>query len=222
MDWWQTLLVATAPAAVTAFALYIQQRRSDQLEHARLADLDTERAHQRQLAGDLHAHQRQLALDEQSHQLAVKTSELDALTSRDNDERMQRLADEWRQERRQVHSKLLAFLDEANTALESPRLELVMGSPDDHVEVVDSPRAFDEEFRNSLVSALNQVRLIGSSASVKAAEESVERVVDIERSLFLADTLPVAKKVMKIRFGQFKSAREAYQQSARDDLGTQS
>ena len=44
MTWWQTLLVALAPAVVTALALIHQQRRADARESQRLKDERAERS----------------------------------------------------------------------------------------------------------------------------------------------------------------------------------
>jgi len=150
MEWWQTLIVAAVPAAVTLAGVLFQQARADRRELAyRKADRD-ERTREQELAAKEAARSRQYALD-----------------------------DSWRVERRNAHAELIGgfdrcfsdMLDFVYSAREAP--------PDEKCGPWETP-VLSLELSKDLNRSKVLVDLLASDAAQTAADNVYQAIQDID------------------------------------------
>lgn len=207
MEWWQTLIVATVPALITALALVVQQRWSVNTELKRLEQLDKDRQHARDMASD----ERAAAAAAVS---AEHTRSLQAL---------------WRDDRRRAHEHLIAELGRFTPLLFSV-MASVLARGDGVLEADIAQDALDEaafeRAHKHVLNAFPAVLLIASNE----ARDAVNRLSEAESSAAFPLLFPSFDDggVREMVDGTFRGnnltlafleAREHYIATARRDLG---
>ncbi len=155
MEWWQTLLVAAVPAAVTLGGVLYQQARADRRELAyRKADRE-ERAREQELAAKSSARDRQHALD-----------------------------DSWRLERRDAHAELLSVFDRCFSEMLEFVFAAEEAPPEEKCGVWPTP-ILPRELGEDLLRSKSLVDLLASDVARTAADEVYQAVQDIDTAAAL-------------------------------------
>jgi hypothetical protein len=197
---WETIAVASIPAAVTAASLIYQQRRADKRETER-AEREAEALEaSREEAARIRAEEREV--EQESHR-------------RD-------LAAAWRAERREVHTRLLTLLDNGFELLATPLLDCRMVE-DPRITVADALGELDEhplpdDLRRDLEQTTSSVELLASEAAAEAGSSAARLLLNLDLDFYLGNYTTVAQ-VLKAE-QRYKALRKDYQKAARQDLGT--
>ncbi len=147
MEWWQTLMVAAVPAAVTAISVLWanagERRRDVERHRVEVAERSEERRHSRELAELAHRHD-------------LDSAEL---------QHGRQLRDRWRDERKAAHAAVLAALDALLAHVDRERSELWSRAPWE-----GGPSS---ELTGPVVEARAVVDLVGSEKACAALDEAV-------------------------------------------------
>jgi hypothetical protein len=207
---WETILTLSIPATVTAASLIYQQRRADQRERDKAADERARRQEEREDA----AHRRQ---EEQAE--AARARELELAAARET--RRVTLADEWRADRRQIHTRLLTLLDSAYALLDRHLIFAVLHNDETPFFEADealSTHALNEDLRREIEDAASAVELLASEDAAAAGGEAARKLLALDVSLYLGETVTGAE--INRAATQYRELRRKYQAAAREDLGT--
>jgi hypothetical protein len=197
---WETLFVASVPAALTAASLIYQQHRTDRRETAK-AERDAK------------------ALEAGREEAArVRAEEREA----EQEAYRRQLASEWRAERREVHTRLLTLLDTAYEALRFPILDCGM-HPDAQSTVADvvgerHEHDLSEALHDDIERAASAVELLGSKRASDLGGKAARVLLSINTKFYIGEYVQVREVQEAAK--EYERLRREYQQAAREDLGT--
>jgi hypothetical protein len=211
MEWWQTMLIAAVPAAVTAVSVLWTSARAQRREDARRAqesaEREAERSHQRRLAASGHEHEIRKAELEHGHGLRTG----------------------WRDERKAAHAEVLAALQSLYSCIRKESGSI--WETDVYVAGID-PALYERVAQGKAT-----VGLIGSSGSCEALDAAVDALQAYDLSTFFAlvDRVPKegeseeeAKERKRQNLRESDEARaaahlaiEQYRRSVREELETE-
>lgn len=199
---WETIAVASIPAAFTAASLIYQQRRADRREAANadreLAALESARKD----AAMIRAEER--ALEEEAHR--------------------RQLASEWRAERQAVHTRLLTLMDTAYERNMAPLFQDIRYKKDKDSTVLTEvlgDRGDDvlgDAMRAEIKNAASAVELLASQAAADAGGTAARLLLSMDLSFSIGEFMSVDEVLTEEK--QYKHFRQVYQKAARQDLGT--
>lgn len=215
MTWWQTLLIASVPAAVTAAGLLLQQRANTRTERLRIADGPNERAHQLGLAEKAYEHQRALADAERASEAETRRQE-----------RLDALNDHWRTERLGANHAALSALERCFTALSKygPQYLVFEGDTEMPTYVYDEP----EEELAILEEAHANVSLFCSEKSAEDFAFAKDAIESLDLQLFVnrnvtpenAEAATGYRVNVLEKIARSQARISAYRRSAKADIGT--
>ena len=224
MEWWQTLIIATAPALVTLLGLLYQQRSNNEREDRRRAEDATQRERDRQ-------HQAEQATSERNHQVAMlqeqrmaeytkARDDLQLENERQDTQRSEMLMERWRDERKAAHVALLSGLADALGAIDTA-LQLLPASDEDRtLQQAELVQALPTDLKNSLSQYVANVQVIGSSRTRGAAEACVDEVNALDMQIWFASFGGHMKSDLFTHHSKCERLRLEYIEAVRSDLGT--
>ena len=198
LDWWQALLLAAVPAAITGTSLLLQQQSSNHMERAKIADLANERQHQRELA----------------------TADRNAERQKDELDHSRRLANDWRLARREAHTRLLNLMFDAHEDLSRLAVADILAASGGQAPRIEVSQ-FRRDWGASLFQALADVQIISSESAAKAGDAAVSALTRIYYSLTSEKGELRAREKLDELHSSYHNHLNEYTKAARTELAGQ-